>query len=90
MAALDLPLLASSANPGGAPAPGSLGEVDAGLLAHCDLVLDAGRVGGTASTVVDLSRYAESGRWRLLRAGAWGEADVAARLAGTEEELPTP
>jgi L-threonylcarbamoyladenylate synthase len=90
MAALELPLLASSANPGGAPAPASLDEVDGGLLARCDLVLDAGRVGGTASTVVDLSRYAETGRWRLLRAGVWGEAEVAARLAGTEKEPPTP
>jgi tRNA A37 threonylcarbamoyladenosine synthetase subunit TsaC/SUA5/YrdC len=89
MAALELPLLASSANLAGAPAPASLGEVDAELLARCDLALDAGRVGGTASSVVDLSRYVETGRWRLLRAGGWGEAEIAARLAGMEEE-PTP
>lgn len=86
MAALELSLVASSANPGGAPSPASLDEVDAELLARCDLALDAGRVGGTASSVVDFSRYAETGRWRLLRAGAWGEAEIAARLAGTEEE----
>lgn len=89
MAALELPLLASSANLAGAPAPASIGEVDAELLACCDLALDAGRIGGTASSVVDLSRYAETGRWRLLRVGAWGEAEIAARLAGMEEE-PTP
>jgi L-threonylcarbamoyladenylate synthase len=90
MAALELPLVASSANFGGAPAPASLDEVEAGLLARCDLALDAGRVGGTSSSVVDLSRYAETGRWRLLRAGAWGEAEIAARLTGTEEAPPTP
>jgi L-threonylcarbamoyladenylate synthase len=89
MAALGLPLLASSANPGGAPAPASLGEVDAELLARCELALDAGPVGGAASSVVDLSQYAETGRWRLLRVGAWGEAEIAARLAGIDEE-PTP
>jgi L-threonylcarbamoyladenylate synthase len=90
MAALELPLVASSANPAGSPAPASLDEVDGELLARCDLELDAGRVGGTASSVVDLSRYAETGRWRLLRVGAWGEAEMAARLTGTEEEPPTP
>ncbi len=83
LAGLRQPLIASSANPGGASPPASLDEVDASLLARCDLALDAGPVSGRASTVVDLSRYAETGRWRLLRAGAWGEAEVAARLAGS-------
>jgi len=82
LAGLRRPLVASSANPSGASSPASLGEVDASLLARCDLALDAGPVSGVASTVVDLSRYAETGRWRVLRAGAWGEAEVAARLAG--------
>jgi len=90
LAGLMRPLVASSANPGGAPPPASLNEVDASLLAACDLALDAGPVSGVASSVVDLSRYAETGRWRLLRAGMWGEAEVAARLAGTREEPPTP
>jgi hypothetical protein len=54
------------------------------------MALDAGPVSGIASSVVDLSRYAETGFWRLLRAGVWGEAEVAARLAGTREEPPTP
>lgn len=81
LAELAFPLVASSANPSGGPAPAALDEVDAELLARCDLILDAGRVGGLASTVVDLSDYAISGRWRVLRAGALSEADVAARLA---------
>jgi L-threonylcarbamoyladenylate synthase len=88
LAGLRRPLVASSANPSGASSPASLDEVDASLLARCDLALDAGPVSGLASTVVDFSRYAETGRWRVLRAGAWGEAEVAARLAGTRE--PTP
>jgi L-threonylcarbamoyladenylate synthase len=90
LAGLRRPLIASSANPSGASSPASLDEVDASLLARCDLALDAGPVSGLASTVVDLSRYAETGHWRLLRAGAWGEAEVAARLAGTREPPPTP
>ena len=90
LAGLRRPLLASSANFSAAPPPACLREIDASLLARCDLALDAGPVSGLASSVVDLSRYAETGRWRLLRAGVWGEAEVAARLAGTREEPPTP
>jgi len=80
------PLVASSANPSGASAPACLDDVDAALLADCDLVLDAGPVSGLASSVVDLSLYAESGRWRVVRTGAWGEGEIAARLAGRLEE----
>ena len=90
LAGLRRPLVASSANRAGAPAPASLGGVDAALLASCDLVLDAGPVSGLASSVVDLSRYAVTGRWRLVRAGPWGHDEVAARLTGTREEPLTP
>jgi L-threonylcarbamoyladenylate synthase len=81
LAALELPLVASSANPSGAPAPASLDEVDPALLARCDLVLDAGPVHGAASSVVDLSVFAETRRWRLLRLGAWDRPQIADRLA---------
>ncbi len=81
LGALPFPLVASSANRSGAPAPASLDELDEKLLARCDLALDAGRVSGVASTVVDLGQYSTTGRWRVLRPGALSEADVAARLA---------
>ena len=90
LAGLRRPLVASSANRSRASSPASLDEVDASLLARCDLALDAGPVSGLASTVIVLSRYAETGRWRLLRAGEWGEAEVAARLAGAREPPPIP
>ena len=89
LAGLRRPLVASSANPAGGSPPAALSGVDAALLARCDLVLDAGPVSGLASSVVDLSRYSDTGRWRLVRAGPWGEDEVAARLAGTQEEPPT-
>ena len=60
--------------------------MDGGLLAACDLVLDAGPVSGAASTVVDLSRYEAGGEWRILRRGAIDEQGVAALLAGDGEE----
>ena len=82
LGALELPLVASSANPSGAPPPAAVGQIDPGLLARCDLVLDAGPVHGLASSVVDFSVYAETGHWRLLRAGAWDEGRIARRLSG--------
>ena len=90
LAALPFPLLASSANPSGGAAPRSVAGVDAGLLAACDLVLDAGPVGGEASTIVDLSLYASDGRWRILRAGSIDEKGVAALLGAAGEEPASP
>ncbi len=81
LAELPFPLLASSANLSGEPAPCELGEIHPRLLDACDVILDAGPIGGLASTVVDLTSYGRDGRWRILRRGAVGEDGVAARLA---------
>lgn len=86
LAGLPFPLLASSANPSGGRAPRSVDEVEAGLLAACDLVLDAGPVSGTASTIVDLSLFETERSWRILRPGAVDGRDVAAVLDGDREE----
>jgi L-threonylcarbamoyladenylate synthase len=85
MGELPFPMIASSANPSGKPAPASLDEVDATLLAACDLVLDGGRVSGVSSSVIDLSRYEDTGVWTVLRPGAMDEAEIAARLQAAAE-----
>jgi L-threonylcarbamoyladenylate synthase len=85
---MSFPLVASSANPSGAPAPATLDAVDPGVLAACDLALDGGPAGGIASTVVDLSRYEETGRWRVLRGGVWGPAEIEERLTRRRDDLP--
>ena len=85
MAALPFALLASSANPSGGEAPASVDETDPGLLAACDLILDAGPVAGVASTILDLSAFATERTWRILRRGSVDEAEVAAVLGADRE-----
>jgi L-threonylcarbamoyladenylate synthase len=80
LAGLAGPLVASSANESGAPAARSLDDVPAELRAACDLLLDAGPLAGTASTVIDVSEYEERGAWHILRAGAVSEEVVVAAL----------
>jgi L-threonylcarbamoyladenylate synthase len=88
LGALTLPLLASSANLSGAMPARSVAEVDAEVLAACDVVLDAGPVAGVASTVVDLTAFEDTRRWRVLRAGAVSEGEVRETLARRRDDLP--
>jgi len=61
------PVISTSANPSGGPAPASVEELDPELLSRVDLVLDGGPTsGGLPSTVVQVGE----GGPRLLRAGA--------------------
>ena len=60
----------TSANLSGEPSPCSLADVAPEITEGVDLVLDAGTLPGTASTVVDLRNYAESGSWSVIRPGA--------------------
>ncbi len=62
-----VPVMQTSANLSGEPDAHALPEVHARVLEAVDLALDGGAVGGTASTVVDLTP--EHG-WRCLRRGA--------------------
>jgi tRNA A37 threonylcarbamoyladenosine synthetase subunit TsaC/SUA5/YrdC len=87
LAGLAGPLVASSANQSGSPAACSLDEVPEGLRAACDLLLDAGPLAGTASTVIDLIDYEERGAWRIVRAGAVPEAAVVAGLEPADGAL---
>jgi L-threonylcarbamoyladenylate synthase len=88
MATLNVPLVASSANRAGGPAPAALADVDPGLLAACDLVLDGGTAGGIASTVVDFSGYDDGHGWRILREGAVSAAGIDEMLTRKREDLP--
>lgn len=81
LAAVDCPVLQSSANLHGGPDPRRLADVPAELRTAADLVLDAGELPGVASTVVDLSRYEESGDYAVLREGAIAATELERRLS---------
>ena len=68
------PVLQSSANRAGGADPRSLDEVPALLRAAVDLVIDAGELPGTPSTVVDLRRYEVDGEWQRRAGGGGGRA----------------
>ena len=72
------PVMQSSANLSGGPDPRRLEEVPDAIRAGADLVIDSGEVGGTASTVVDLTAFETEGRWRVVRPGAVPESAIAA------------
>ena len=67
------PVLQSSANRAGGADPRTLEEVPVLFRAAVDLVIDAGSLPGTPSTVVDLRRYEVDGEWHVVREGAVGE-----------------
>lgn len=75
------PVLQSSANLAGGPDARRLDDVDADLRAEADLVLDAGELPGTPSTVVDLVAYETDGTHAIVRQGLVPAAEVAAALA---------
>jgi L-threonylcarbamoyladenylate synthase len=75
-----LVVLQSSANHAGGPDARAIDDVPQDIRERADLVLDAGRLPGTPSTVIDLQRYEHDGEWRILREGAVPAADVARAL----------
>jgi L-threonylcarbamoyladenylate synthase len=75
------PVMQSSANHAGEPPTRRLDEVPADIRAGADLVLDAGELPGTPSTVVDLRGYESGGGWRIVREGAMPGEDVTRALS---------
>jgi L-threonylcarbamoyladenylate synthase len=74
------PLFQTSANRSGEPPPSSFDEVPPEIVAGADLAIDGGTLEGHPSTVVDLSRYDESGEWTVLREGAVPARELAVSL----------
>jgi L-threonylcarbamoyladenylate synthase len=83
LGALERPVMQSSANLSGGPEARRLQDVPAAVLDGADLVLDGGELPGVASTVLDLRDYEREGRWRVVREGPLGEAELRRVLASS-------
>ena len=81
LAGVGLPVMQSSANLSGGPDPRTVDDIDAALRDGADLVVDAGPLPGTPSTVVDLRAYGSHGTWSVVREGAVSAEAVADALA---------
>jgi L-threonylcarbamoyladenylate synthase len=80
LSAVRWPILQSSANLSDGAEARKIDEVDEGIRASVDMILDGGDLPGTPSTVVDLSGYHEDGSHRIVRAGAMSVETVRQRL----------
>jgi L-threonylcarbamoyladenylate synthase len=82
LGAVRWPVLQSSANPSGGADARRLEDIPAEIRAQADLLLDAGELDGTASTVIDLRRFESDGAWAIVREGAVAHGCVVAALDG--------
>lgn len=80
LSAVRWPVLQSSANPAGGAEAHRLEDVPQEIRDQVDLVLDAGELEGTASTVIDLRHYEDDGTWAIVRQGALSADCVRAAL----------
>jgi len=81
LSAMRWPVMQSSANLAGGPDARRLADVPEPIRRGADLVLDAGELPGTPSTVVDLRRFEQGGEWSVLREGAVAAAAIEQALA---------
>ena len=80
LAAVRGPVLQSSANRAGGADARRIEDVPAEIRSGIDVVLDAGALPGTPSTVVDLRSYEARGKWSVVREGAVAATDLAVQL----------
>ena len=70
----------TSANRSGDPAPAGFDALDPQIVAGADLAIDGGELGGSPSTVVDLTEIDAGDGWAILREGALSQKEVARLL----------
>jgi L-threonylcarbamoyladenylate synthase len=80
LTAVATPVLQSSANLAGGREARRLRDVAAEVREGADLLLDGGELAGVASTIVDLSAYARTREWAVVREGARTTAEIGRAL----------
>jgi L-threonylcarbamoyladenylate synthase len=75
---LNQPLISTSANKSGQPTCGCGIDVFGLMDGHLDLILDGGKISGVGATTVDVSEP----YWKVIKAGAIDEKDIAEVLKG--------
>jgi L-threonylcarbamoyladenylate synthase len=75
----------TSANRSGEPPPASFDGLDPRIVAGADLAIDGGQLGGSPSTVVDLTEIDADGGWGILREGALSRREVGRLLEPDRE-----
>lgn len=80
LAGVMCPVFQTSANRSGEPAPAAFDDVAQEIRASVDVAIDGGALTGLPSTVVDLTAFEDSGKWKVLREGAFAAGDLAACL----------
>jgi L-threonylcarbamoyladenylate synthase len=83
LAGVASPVLQSSANLSGGPDARRLEDVPAAIREGADLLVDAGELPGTPSTVIDLRRFEVARTWEIIRAGAVAAEVVANAVSAT-------
>jgi len=77
LAGVAAPVLQSSANLRGGPDARRVADVPAAIRGGADLVVDAGELPGTPSTVIDLRGFETAGEYAVVRPGAMAPEVVA-------------
>lgn len=80
LTAIRWPILQSSANLTGGKDACRVQDIPSEVVDGSDLVLDAGELPGTASTVIDLRDYDDDGTWTIVREGAVSRDEIALKL----------
>jgi L-threonylcarbamoyladenylate synthase len=82
LAGAGCPLFQSSANHSGEPPAARFDQIAPAIIESVDLAIDGGELGGSPSTVVDLTAIEHGGGWKVLRDGGMPADLLARRLAG--------
>lgn len=84
------PILQTSANRTGEPAPGRFGDIPAQIRDGADLAIDGGELTGEPSTVVDVTGLESGGGWKVLREGALSHDELERRLGSASGRPAAP